>query len=139
MLKFIIIFNNVLIDFFSIPFIFEFILVFILIFYIFFCASVAQTTNNLSLIFNFADFFKKILIFLIFGGFFSFFFFSSFANSTFFNGYLINNFSIFFFKVFFLILGYIAFSQFFNFVYKFFDYWNDFKLYPLFLIGCFFF
>lgn len=123
-----------------IPFLTEFIFVFICIFYLFFCAGVVSTTNNITLIFKFILFFKKVIVFLIFLSFLLIFNFPlNIITSFFFEAYLLNNFALNIFKFFFLVLCFIVISQFLNFVYKFPDYWNDFKLYPIFFIGCFFF
>lgn len=132
-------FFNLITNLFYNPFLFEFIFFFLSIFYIFFCAIVAQTTNNFSLIFPFSGFVKKLISFLIVFSLFGFFFSPITISSTFFNGYLMENNALTFFKIFFLCLWLLIFSHFFDFVYRFWDYWNDFKLYPLFLFGSFFF
>lgn len=130
------------INYFSIPFLQEFLISLFGFFYIILCALVSQqkTANNLSLTFKFFDFFKGLLIFLII--FEIILLYTNpqiIINNTFFNGYLLNNFSTNIFKVILLILGYLSFSQFFNFAFKFFDFWDNFKIYPLLFLGSFFF
>lgn len=131
---------NFFYNFFSIPFVYEFLIFLICIFYIFFCAIVAQqTTKNLTLIFKFQIIFKNLILSLIFSIFIIFLFKINITTSTYFNGNIINSFSIIVFKFILLSLGLISFTQFFNFVYKFYDYWNDFKIYPLLFLGSFLF
>ncbi len=113
------------INYFSIPFLQEFLISLFGFFYLILCALVSQqkTANNLSLTFKFFDFFKGLLIFLII--FEIILLYTNpqiIINNTFFNGYLLNNFSTNIFKVILLILGYLSFSQFFNFAFKFFDF-----------------
>lgn len=129
--------------FFSIPFIHEFLIFYISLCYLIillFTATDKTIALNLSLILNYFTNLKKLFIFLIL--FSIILLFSQFfliINDTFFNNFIINNYGIIFFKLITIFFGLISFKHFSNFIYKFYDFWDNLRIYPLILTGSFFF